>query len=60
MNWEIDEWFTKHHAYKLDDAFKMWWITFYGEPSDYDDSEDEQHQYWVRCAFALSGWKANV
>ena len=55
MNWEIDEWFAKHHAHNLDDEFKAFWIFFYGEPSD---DEDEQHEYWVRCAFTLTGWKA--
>lgn len=58
MNWQADKWFAKHHAYKLDDTFKKWWLFFYGEPSDYGDSEDEQREYWVRCAFTLTGWRA--
>ena len=58
MNWEIDKWFTKHHAHNLDDEFKAFWILFYGELLDYADSKDEQHEYWVRCAFTLTGWKA--
>ena len=57
MNWQADKWFTKHHADKLDDEFKAWWIFFYGEPS-YGDTEAEQHEYWIRCAFTLTGWRA--
>ena len=60
MDWNADEWFVKHHADHLDNEFKTWWISFYGEPSSYDDSEDEQHEYWVRCAFALTGWRAKL
>ena len=62
MDWNADEWFVKHHADKLDDEFKAWWVDYYGEPSAYvdsGDSEEDQHEYWVRCAFALIGWRAN-
>ena len=58
MDWNADEWFVKHHADKLDDEFKAWWPSIYGYPTDHNASEDEQHEYWVRCAFALIGWKA--
>lgn len=52
MNWESDPWFTKHYHDELSDAFKKWWVDEYGKPTDYND----ESEYWVRCAFALSGW----
>ena len=56
VNWHADDWFSKCYTAILTDDFKKWWISFYGIPSDYDDSYNEQHEYWVRCAFALKGW----
>jgi len=58
INWTQDDWFAKHHAASLTDAFKEWWLKVYGSPYDYDLGEDEQHVYWTRCGFALMGWNA--
>ena len=58
VNWYADSWFAKFHAAGLNNEFKTWWVSFYGCPEDYQDNEDEQHEYWVRCAFALGGWLA--
>jgi len=58
VNWYADRWFTEDHAADLNKEFKTWWVAFYGCPEDYPDYEDEQHEYWVRCAFALGGWLA--
>ena len=58
MNWNEDDWFAAYHAPKLTEEFKAWWVQFYGVPSGFDNSYLEQHEYWLRCAFALSGWLA--
>ena len=55
MNWRSDEWFAKHHERKLTNDFKAWWVGHYGTP---EQNDDDQHEYWVRCAFALMGWLA--
>jgi hypothetical protein len=60
VNWYADDWFSKYFSSMLSDSFKKWWISFYGIPSDYVDSYDEQYEYWVRCAFALKGWTSSV
>jgi hypothetical protein len=60
MNWSADPWFVKYHEKALTDDFKKWWIEYYGFPDEYNSSDDEQHEYWVRCAFALHGWLASV
>ena len=52
VDWSEDEWFAKHHANRLSPEFKVWWVSFYGVPDDYTD----RHEYWVRCAFAWTGW----
>ena len=58
VNWSADRWFTESAAADLTDEFKAWWIEYYGCPHEYDGDEDEQHEYWKRCAFALRGWLA--
>lgn len=58
VNWRADAWFTRYHADKLSDEFKEFWISFYDTPSDYSEDIDEQHEYWIRCAFAHMGWSA--
>jgi hypothetical protein len=60
MDWMADEWFKNHHEHDLTEEFKTWWVSYYGVPSDYDASDSEQHEYWVRCAFALTGWNART
>lgn len=57
IDWKEDPWFVKYHYDKLTEEFKEWWRTYYG-PSTQFDNENERHEYWVRCAFALAGWKA--
>jgi hypothetical protein len=54
INWNADEWFSKYHANNITDAFKEWWVVFYGYPQDYSEDHDE---YWIRCGFAWLGWK---
>jgi len=59
IDFKSDSWFTG--AVNVDDIpteFKEWWIEFYGEPSDYMDLLEEQHEYWLRCGFAFFGWIA--
>jgi hypothetical protein len=58
IDWTADGWFTVHHAADLSKEFKHWWLIFYGPPADYSITQEEQHRYWVRCAFAWHGWKA--
>lgn len=58
MSWMADVWFSKYYAADLTDDFKVWWLDYYGCPDDYDNSEDEQQEYWRRCAFAWMGWNA--
>jgi len=58
MNWSTDPWFAKYHEKDLTEGFKTWWVAYYGFPDAYDSSDDEQHEYWVRCSFALRGWLA--
>ena len=58
IDWEADAWFAGNYHHELSDEFKRWWISYYGKPTDYADNYDEQHEYWMRCAFALSGWVA--
>jgi len=59
MDWTVDEFFKKHGVPLLTYGFQQWWIKFYGTPSDYDDISYEQDEYWVRCYFALLGWRAS-
>lgn len=56
INWGADPWFVKYHHHRLTDDLKEVWLKFYGEPTDYIDNEEEQHTYWIRCAFFLEGW----
>ena len=58
VNWLSDAWFAKHHAKHLTEDFKAWWLSYYLDPTEYEDNCLEQHEYWVRCAFALQGWLA--
>lgn len=58
INWSADSWFAHFHAEQVSEEFKDFWIGYYGDPSQYQDSEDELHEYWVRCAFAWIGWSA--
>lgn len=58
MNWREDSWFAHYHADKLTEKFKLWWLEFYGTPEHIENSYSAQHEYWVRCAFALMGWRA--
>ena len=58
VNWMADDWFARCHAYNLTDEFRAWWIAEYGPPSSYPQEDDEQHEYWTRCAFAWIGWQA--
>lgn len=57
MNWTADEWFARFHAPNLTEAFKAWWVEFYGTPEQYGPDPEEQHEYWVRCSFAWLGWR---
>lgn len=59
IDWQADPWFAKHHANQLTEEFKVFWLEYYGVPDDYAAIEDEQHEYWVRCAFALVGWRTS-
>ena len=59
VNWTSDDWFAKHHASNVSDEFKAWWIEFYGTPDNYEKEEGEQHEYWIRCAFAWFGWRGH-
>ncbi len=52
-----DYWFNKYHVNYITQEFIDWWIEYYQVPSDYDYSE--QHEYYIRMAFALAGWNAN-
>ena len=58
VDWTKDSWFAKYWAQNLTDDFKVWWIGYYGPPSDYEDSYSEQSEYWGRCSFSLAGWQA--
>ena len=59
VNWFSDAWFSKFHASDLTEDFKSWWLDYYGTPDVYANTEDEQQEYWTRCAFALRGWLAS-
>lgn len=59
VNWQEDSWFVEHHVASLTPEFQHWWVEYYGRPEDYDPSHIEQHEYWARCAFALTGWLAS-
>ena len=38
--------------------FVKWFENSYGKSTDYDDSWNEQDEYWRRRGFALMGWLA--
>lgn len=59
INWDANKWFAEHYANQLTDAFKTWWIGFYGKPETYSQTDDEEDEYWTRCAFAWIGWRAS-
>lgn len=58
IDWKEDPWFVKHHYSQLTKAFKDWWLSYYGPSIQFGEDENERHEYWVRCAFALAGWSA--
>ena len=58
INLKADLWFSKNFSDKITKEFITWWCSVYGRPEDYVEEEDEQHEYWVRCAFAWHGWTA--
>ncbi len=58
IDWRADSWFAAHHADDLTEAFKVWWVGYYGTPEQYEEEHDERDEYWVRCGFAWMGWKA--
>lgn len=58
VNWKEDNWFTEFCTDDLTDGFKEWWVDYYGIPADYTSKYNEPEDYWIRCAFALAGWKA--
>jgi len=58
INWHSDPWFSEHHAGSLSAPFQTWWISHYGTPEDYPQQQEEQDEYWQRCAFAWMGWQA--
>lgn len=52
------DWYEKYHLKRETPEFNKWWIKFYNEPTDYDEREEEQNEYWIRKSFALEGWLA--
>ena len=60
VDWLADWWFAKFHAADLTDEFKAWWVAYYGVPHDFNPSLDSQATYWIRCSFALQGWRAAI
>ncbi len=52
-----DDWFNEHHVKHITQEFIDWWIGYYGVPMDYD-SREIIDEYYIRMAFALSGWRA--
>lgn len=53
-----DDWYEMYHRENETDDFLEWWVNYYGNPSDYEDTEEEQDEYWTRRAFALLGFRA--
>lgn len=63
MDWYTDEFFRaflQRRKIVLTPEFQEWWINYYGKPDDYLEDENEQHEYWVRCSFALAAWDALI
>lgn len=50
--------YEKYHRKKETPEFVEWWVGYYGNPEDYQDTADERLEYWVRRAFALAGFLA--
>ncbi len=53
-----DDWFDEIYANQVNSLFLEWWGNFYGYPWNYESTKDEQHEYFVRMAFAWMGWKS--
>lgn len=53
-----DKWYEKYHRKKETKEFVSWWINYYGLPEEFNTSDDELHEYWVRRSFALAGFLA--
>lgn len=51
-----DDWFNKYHVKDVTQEFIDWWIGYYGVPGDYE--RKGQHEYYIRMAFSLAGWRA--
>lgn len=47
-----DYWFDKHWAKEITNDFAEWWLSDYGPPEDYEDTEE----YFIRMSFAFMGW----
>lgn len=63
LGFEIkDEWFIRLHVEALTEPFCIWWVDFYGTPDDYsgEGGEGNRHDYYIRMAFALTGWNAKT
>lgn len=58
INLHQDGWFSIYHAKNLTPEFLDWWFEYYGTPDILSEDEDEKDAYWIRCAFALTGWMA--
>jgi hypothetical protein len=65
IDWKSDDWFDAHYSHLLTPEFEQWWVGFYGTPEDYvasmrdfQEGDPGQHEYFIRAAFALNGWRA--
>ncbi len=52
------KWYDKYKKKYETQAFRSWWVSFYGNPKDYSDMDKEQDEYWIRKGFALEGYIA--
>ncbi len=57
IDWNQNDFFSKHYADEITEPFKEFWIKQYGGPWLYDERDEEQQEYWMRCAFCWMGWK---
>ena len=56
-------WYRKYWAERESEEFNKWFSSYYGDPEDFIDSEDDDYhvdieieEYYKRKAFALMGW----
>ncbi len=59
-HWPENEWYESLHRGNETPEFNDWFVRIYELPVRYEDTREEQDEFWRRKAFALKGWLAGI